>query len=127
METVSATERLIILPHADYLRLKRDLKATGIDLCYTARISRPVRVPWSPLLFQDEILLNHIARHRPADSSYRLVSVRMTKRGGWVRLDEYTVAFHAVGSHQNAELEKYLQDHNLHTLAELSRDMVDNL
>jgi hypothetical protein len=127
METVSATERLIMLPHADYLRLKRDLKAAGIDLCYTAQISRPVRVPWSPLLFQDEILLNHIARHCPADPSYRLVSVRMTKRGGWVRLDEYVVAFHAASSHQNAELEQYLQDHDLHTLAEVSRDMVDNL
>jgi hypothetical protein len=125
MEAASAIESLHILTYGEFLRLKRDLKATGIDLCYTARISRPVRVPWSTFLLQDPILLNHIERHLPTEPIYRMASVRMTKQGGWFGLDEYSIAFHAASSTRDAELEQYLSDHNIHTRAEISRDLVE--
>jgi hypothetical protein len=127
MEAASTTELLHILTYAEFLRVKRDLKAAGIDLCYTARMGRPVRVPWSTFLLQDPILLHHIERHLPVEPTYRIASVRMTKPGGWFGLDEYTVAFHSVSSTRDAELEQYLTEHNIHTRDEISRDMVAGL
>jgi hypothetical protein len=127
METTLATEGLIILTHAEYLRLKRDLKAAGLDLCYKAQISRPVRAPWSNILFQDPIILHHIEQHLPVEHTYRIASVQMTKKAGWFRPDEYTVTFHAVSGIRDADLQQYLGDHNIHTSAETLPAMLGEL
>ena len=118
---MSAMQDLIILTYADYLRLKRETKEVGLDLCYTAEISQPVRLDWSLDLFRQEDFLRQMAQRRPADSTYRLASVRLIKKGNWFRPDHYAVAFHAVGALQDAVFQQYLHEHNIHSSAEAPR------
>lgn len=118
---MSMTQDLIILTYADYIRLKQDLKAAGIDMCYTAEISQPVRLDWALDLFCQEDFLRQLAQRRPADAHYGVVSVRLTKKGNWFRPDQYAVAFHAVGVLQEARLQQYMADHNVQSSAEAPR------
>lgn len=118
---MSMTQDLIILTYADYLRLKRDLKAAGIDLCYSAEISQPIRLDWALDLFRQEDFLRQIAQRRPADATYRLASVRLSKKGNWFRPDHYAVAFHTVGVQQETSLQQYLAEHKVQSSAETPR------
>ncbi len=104
---------LIILTYADYLQLRRDLKANGIDLCYAAQAGRPIRLDWSPDLFTDPVFLEEVAERRPQGSSFRIVSVVHTKKGSWFRPDEFAVTFHGTGALQEAALDQYLSEHQV--------------
>lgn len=104
---------LIILTHADYTRLRRELKTIGLDLCYMAQAGRPVRLDWSPNLLTDAKFLAQVAERRPADQSYRIVSVQHTKKGGWLRPDEFILTFHSTGVRQEADLQRYLAEHQV--------------
>ena len=46
---VDTEQDLIILTYVDYIRLRRELKAAGFDLCYAAQVEQPVRLDWSPI------------------------------------------------------------------------------
>ena len=70
---------LIILTYVDYVRLRRELKAAGFDL-YTAQVEQPVRLDWSPQLMHDPEFLRQIAQRHPADPSFRIAAVRLTKK-----------------------------------------------
>lgn len=109
---------LIILTYADYLRLRRDLKAAGVDLCYMAQAGQPVRLDWSSELFSDPKFLQQVAERRPADASYRIASVWHAKKGGWLRPDEFIVTFHGVSPRQDAALQQYLAEHSVHSSTE---------
>jgi hypothetical protein len=124
MDATSATEELILLTHAAYLRLKRDLKAAGLDLCYAAQAAQPIRLDWSDALFQDLKFLQQMQQRRPADTSYRLASVQHTKKGGWFRPDEFTLTFHAVSSVRDADLQQYLYDHQVQSSTETPKAML---
>jgi len=116
---------LIILTDADYRRLRRDLKEAGLDLCYMAQSDQSVRLKWAADLFQRADFLQHLAQRRPADPSYRVVSVSLLKKATWFQPDQFAVAFHAVGDLQVAELEKYLTEHDVQSSVETSsRDML---
>ena len=41
---VDTEQDLIILTYVDYIRLRRELKAAGFDLCYAAQVEQPVRL-----------------------------------------------------------------------------------
>jgi hypothetical protein len=99
---VNTVDELIILTYADYMKLRRDLKAAGLDLCYMAQAARPVRLDWSLQLFADPKFLQQVAARRPADSGYRVASVWHAKKGGWLRPDEFIITFHTVGALQEA-------------------------
>jgi hypothetical protein len=109
----TTSDELIILTHAEYLRLKRELKEAGLDLCYSAQVGTPIRLDWSPGLFEDPIFLRHLSEYRPLDSTYRIVSVRHIKPGGWFRPDQFSVTFHAVRTQQDDELQQYLAEHQV--------------
>ena len=121
MDTV---QELIILTYADYVRVRRELKATGLDLCYMAQMEQPVRLDWSPDLLHDPEFLRQVAQRRPADTNFRIAAVRLTKKGNWFRPDQYAVTFHAVGATRDAELQGYLIEHNVHSSADVSRAML---
>ena len=53
VQAVDTEQDLIILTYVDYIRLRRELKAAGFDLCYTAQVEQPVRLDWSPHLMHD--------------------------------------------------------------------------
>ena len=118
---MSSQEDLIVLTQADYAQLRRDLKVTGLDLCYMAEAGRPVRLDWSPALFSDPGFLEQVAERRPADPGYRLASVRHAKKGGWLRPDEFVITFHSVSSLHEAELQQYLVEHQVRSSSEASK------
>lgn len=118
------TPDLIILTDADYRRLRRELKEAGLDLCYMAQSHQPVRLKWSPDIFQRVDFQQHLAQRRPSDPSYRVASVALLKKATWFQPDQFAVAFHAVGDLHGADLEKYLAEHNVQSSAETSRDML---
>lgn len=115
---------VIILTYVDYIRLRRELKAAGFDLCYTAQIEQPVRLDWSPDLMRDPEFLRQIAQRRPADSSFRIAAVRLLKRGNWFRPDQYAVTFHAVGALRDAEFQHYLSEHHIQSSVDASRALL---
>ena len=115
---------LIILTYVDYIRLRRELKAAGFDLCYTAPIEQPVRLDWSSHLMRDPEFLRRLAQRRPADPSFRIAAVRLTKKGNWFRPDQYAVTFHAVGALRDAEFQHYLSEHHIQSSADVSRALL---
>ncbi len=121
------TDNLVILTQAEYVRLKQDLKAAGLDLCYTAQAGQPLRLDWSEHLFQDDKFITQLSERCPADTSYRIVSVQHTKKGGWFRPDEFSVSFHGVGAQQQDDLERYLADNDIHSSAAASKEMLGSL
>ena len=121
---VDTVQELIILTYADYVHLRRELKAAGLDLCYLAQLEQPVRLDWSPDLLYDPEFLRQVAQRRPADNNFRIAAVRLTKKGNWFRPDQYAVTFHAVGVTRDAELQRYLAEHNVHSSADISRAML---
>jgi hypothetical protein len=116
---VKTLEDLIILTYADYVRLRRELKAAGLDLCYMAQAGQPVRLDWAPHLFTDPKFLHQVAERRPADPSYRIASVWQAKKGTWLRPDEFVVTFHSVGALQEADLQQYLTAHQVRSSADV--------
>ncbi|ETW95935.1 MAG: hypothetical protein ETSY1_28595 [Candidatus Entotheonella factor] len=120
----TTTEDLIILTHAEFVRFKQDVKEAGIDLCYTAETGEPIRLDWSLRLMQDPLFLEQLQRRRPADASFRIVSVQHTKQGGWFRPDQFKLTFHAAGALQEHDLEKYLAEHNIQTSSEAPKKML---
>ena len=115
---------LIILTYVDYVRLRRELKAAGFDLCYVAQMEQPVRLDWSPNLIRDPEFLRQIAQRRPADPSFRIAAVRLIKKGNWFRPDQYAVTFHAVGVTRDAEFQRYLTEHQVQSSADASRALL---
>jgi len=121
---VDTEQDLIILTYVDYVRLRRELKAAGFDLCYMAQVEQPVRLDWSPQLMSDPDFLQQIAQRRPADLSFRIAVVRLTKKGNWFRPDQYTVTFHAVGVQRDAEFQHYLTEHHIQSSTDVSRALL---
>jgi len=121
---VDTEQDLIILTYVDYVRLRRELKAAGFDLCYLAQMEQPVRLDWSPNLIRDPEFLRQIARRRPADPSFRIAAVRLIKKGNWFRPDQYAVTFHAVGVMRDTEFQHYLAEHQVQSSADASRTLL---
>jgi hypothetical protein len=119
-----STSDLIILTDADYRHLRRDLKEAGLDLCYMAQADRPVRLKWSPDLFRRVDFLQNLAQRRPNDPSCRVASVSLLKKATWFQPDQFAITFHAVGDLHDADLDKYLAEHNVQSSVETSRDML---
>ncbi len=121
---VDTEQDLIILTYVDYVRLRRELKVAGFDLCYMAQMEQPVRLDWSPNLIRDPEFLRQIAQRRPADPSFRVAAVRLIKKGNWFRPDQYAVTFHAVGVMRDAEFQHYLTEHQVQSSADASRALL---
>jgi hypothetical protein len=121
---VDTEQDLIILTYVDYVRLRRELKTAGFDLCYMAQMEEPVRLDWSPDLIRDPEFLRQIAQRRPADPSFRIAAVRLIKKGSWFRPDQYAVTFHAVGVTRDAEFQHYLTEHQIQSSADASRALL---
>ena len=121
---VDMEQDLIILTYVDYVRLRRELKAAGFDLCYMAQMEQPVRLDWSPNLIRDPEFLRQIAQRRPTDPSFRIAAVRLIKKGNWFRPDQYTVTFHAVRVIRDAEFQHYLTEHQVQSSADASRTLL---
>jgi hypothetical protein len=121
---VDTEQDLIILTYVDYVRLRRELKTAGFDLCYMAQMEEPVRLDWSPDLIRDPEFLRQIAQRRPADPSFRIAAVRLIKKGNWFRPDQYAVTFHAVGVTRDAEFQHYLTEHQIQSSADASRALL---
>jgi hypothetical protein len=121
---VDTEQDLIILTYVDYVRLRRELKAAGFDLCYVAQMEQPVRLDWSPDLIRDPEFLRQIAQRRPADPSFRIAAVRLIKKGNWFRPDQYAVTFHAVGVMRDAEFQHYLTEHQVQSSADSARPLL---
>ena len=117
-------QECIVLTYADYVRLRHDLKAAGLDLCYMAQMEQPVRLDWSPELLYDPEFLRQVTERRPADQSFRIAAVRLTKKGNWFRPDQFAVTFHAVGATRDAELQRYLAEHDVRSRSDISRAML---
>jgi hypothetical protein len=121
---VDTGQDLIILTYVDYIRLRRELKTAGFDLCYMAQMEQPVRLDWSPELIGDPEFLRQLAQRRPADPSFRIAAVRLIKKGNWFRPDQYAVTFHAVGVLRDAEFQRYLSEHHVQSSADASRALL---
>jgi len=121
---VDTEQDLIILTYVDYVRLRRELKAAGLDLCYTAQVEQPVRLDWSPQLMHDPEFLLQIAQRRPAEPGFRIAALRLTKKGNWFRPDQYAVTFHAVGARRDAEFQRYLAEHHIQSSTDVSRALL---
>jgi len=121
---VDTEQEVIILTYVDYVRLRRELKAAGFDLCYMAQVEQPVRLDWSPDLIRDPEFLRQIAQRRPADTSFRIAAVRLIKKGNWFRPDQYAVTFHAVGALRDAEFQHYLSEHHIQSSVDVSRALL---
>ena len=121
---VDTEQDLIILTYVDYVRLRRELKAAGFDLCYMAQMEQPVRLDWSPNLIRDPEFLRQIAQRCPADPSFRIAAVRLIKKGNWFRPDQYAVTFHAVGVMRDAEFQHYLTEHQVQSSADAARALL---
>lgn len=102
---------LIILSHDEYVTLRQSLKAAGIDLCYSAASARPLRRRWTPEQVHEDVFRQAIAARRPADGSFRIAAVEVTKPGNRVWPDQLAVTFHAVSERQEAALQQYLTAH----------------
>jgi hypothetical protein len=125
IQAVDTEQDLIILTYVDYIRLRRELKAAGFDLCYTAQAEQPIRIDWSPNLTRDPEFLRQIMQRRPADPSFRIAAVRLTKKGNWFfRPDQYAVTFHAVGALRDAEFQHYLAEHHIQSSTDVSRALL---
>ena len=121
---VDMEQDLIILTYVDYVRLRRELKAAGFDLCYMAQMEQPVRLDWSPNLIRDPEFLRQIAQRRPTDPTFRIAAVRLIKKGNWFRPDQYAVTFHAVGARRDAEFQDYLAEHHIESSTDVSRALL---
>jgi hypothetical protein len=121
---VDTEQDLIILTYVDYVRLRRELKTAGFDLCYMAQMEEPVRLDWSPDLIRDPEFLRQIAQRRPADASFRIAAVRLIKKGSWFRPDQYAVTFYAVGVTRDAEFQHYLTEHQIKSSADAARALL---
>jgi hypothetical protein len=121
---VDTGQDLVILTHTDYVRLRRDVKAAGFDLCYRAPIEQPVRLDWSPELLRDPEFLRQLAQRRPTDPSFRIAAVRLMKKGNWFRPDQYAVSFHAVGAMRDAEFQRYLTEQHVQSSVDASRALL---
>ena len=117
----------IILTHGDYTRLRREWKTAGFDVCYSAQIEQPVRLDWSPDLFRDPEFLQQLNTRRPAGGCFRIVSVRLTKKGNWFRPDQYAVVFHAVGALQDTAFQQYLAEQRVQSSPDASRARLANV
>jgi hypothetical protein len=125
IQAVDTEQDLIILTYVDYIRLRREVKAAGFDLCYTAHVEQPIRIDWSLNLMRDPEFLRQIAQRRPADPSFRIAAVRLTKKGNWFfRPDQYVVTFHAVGALRDAEFQHYLTEHHVQNSTDASRALL---
>lgn len=120
----TTTEALIILTHAEFVRLKQDVKEAGIDLCYTAETGEPIRLDWSLNLIQAPEFQEQLERRWPADASFRIVSVRHIKKGGWFRPDQFKLTFHAAGALQEDALQQYLSEHNIQSSTQTPKEML---
>jgi hypothetical protein len=78
-----------------------------------AQAGQPVRLDWSPDLFADAKFLQQAAERRPADPGYRIASVWQSKKGTWLRPDEFIITFHGVSPLKDAELQQYLSTHDV--------------
>jgi hypothetical protein len=123
----NTTQELVILTHAEYVRLKQDLKEAGLDLCYTAQAGQPLRLDWSAHLFQDAKFIQQLKERCPDDPAYRIASVRHLKKGGWFRPDEFGVSFHTTGDRQQDELAQYLADHHIRSSSASPKAMLGSL
>jgi hypothetical protein len=121
---VDTEQDLIILTYVDYVRLRRELKAAGFDLCYTAQVEQPVRLDWSPDLIHDPEFLRQIAQRQPAEPGFRIAAVRLTKKGNWFRPDQYAITFHAVGALRDGEFQRYLAEHHIQSSTDVSRNLL---
>jgi hypothetical protein len=121
---VDTEQDLIILTYVDYLRLRRELKAAGLDLCYMTQMEQPLRLDWSPDLMRDPEFLRQIAQRRPTDPSFRMAVVRLIKKGNWFRPDQYAITFYAVGVRRDAEFQHYLTEHQIQSSADASRALL---
>lgn len=95
---------LIVLSHEAFVQLKRELKAAGLDVCYSAESVRPIRMRWTPARLTDAAFLQQVGQRRPADPSYRLASVRCLTPGKRLWPAQLTVTFHAVSPVHDAAL-----------------------
>ncbi|MGQ4807631.1 hypothetical protein NKDENANG_00986 [Candidatus Entotheonellaceae bacterium PAL068K] len=118
---MSPQNDLILLTQTDYIRLRRDLKAAGMDLCYKAQAGKPIRLDWSSDLFSNATFLMQVARQRPADPSYRIASVWHAKPKGWFRPDAFIVTFHSVSDLKDAELQQYLTEHEVRSSTDVPK------
>jgi hypothetical protein len=121
---VSATPDLIVLSYADYLRLRRELKAADLDLCYAAQATRPIRMKWSLDLLQQEDFLREVRQRRPDDLSYCIASVLHIKKATWLQPDQFAVSFHSVGAQQAAAFQRYLTERNIRSSRSAAREML---
>lgn len=106
-------QELTLLSHDEYTGLRRALHEAGLDLCYSVQSARPIRMRWSPERLHEAGLMRAVAARRPADASFRLVSVRVSRPGNWRLPDQLTVTFHAVGASQDEALQRYLATHDV--------------
>lgn len=118
-------DHLIVLTHAEYVRLKRELKEAGVDLCFNAQMSQPLRLKWHPQLFEKEEFLEYLAHRCPAEKSYPIASVVCIKKATWFQPDQFIVAFHGVSRRQEADLQRYLSEHHVQSSAHASREMLE--
>jgi hypothetical protein len=121
---VSATSDLIVLNYADYLRLRRELKATDLDLCYAAQATRPIRMKWSQDLLQQEDFLREVRQRRPLDPSYCIASVLQIKKATWLQPDQFAVTFHSVGARQADAFQRYLTERHVRSSPNAPREML---
>ena len=99
---------LIILSHDEYETLRASLKEIDVDLCYSAASARPLRMRWAPEQAHDETFRQAIAARRPADGSFRIASVAVTKPGNRWWPDQLAVTFYATSEAQETALQQYL-------------------
>jgi cytochrome c oxidase subunit 4 len=104
---------LIILSHDDYTALRQSLKATGVDLCYSASSARPLRMRWTPDRLREQTFREAIAERRPADASFRIASIDVTKPGNRLWPEQLGVTFHAASEAQEAALQQYLTSNRI--------------
>jgi len=99
---------LLILSHDEYINLRQSLKEIDVDLCYSASSARPLRMRWAHERAHEEKFRQAIAERRPADDSFRIASVEVTKPGNHWWPDQLAVTFYAVSDVHEGALQKYL-------------------
>ncbi len=104
---------LIILSQDAFAALRQALKETGVDLCYSAPSSRPVRMRWTPERAHEARFRQAIEARRPAGESFRLASVEVTKPGNRLCPDQLAVTFYAASEAHEAALQDYLMAHRV--------------
>jgi cytochrome c oxidase subunit 4 len=106
-------QELTVLSHDDYTGLRQRLHDAGLDLCYSVQSARPIHMRWTPGRLHEAALRRAIAERCPADPSFRIASVRVTKPGNRLLPARLTVTFHAVGAPQDEALRRYLAAHEV--------------